>query len=161
MSHSKFSFLIFCCLVQLNILAASFTPASKAPDFPDYNPFANEGIFVLNNDDAYNLVYRCKIKTSEELEYWILSENLIRLVDKRLKSFLKKNKLSTPNKKVHKQFFGMKTDANHKFIYIFVYPPPSSAAGKEQGNSILLCGNISDAYLKIEFDYKTLKFLKL
>ena len=161
MDHSKFSLLIICCLIQVNILAATFTPTSKAADFPDYNPFANEGIFALNNEDAYHLVYRCKIKPSEELDYWILSESLIRLVDKRLKVFLKKNKLSSPTKKVHKQFFGMKTDANHKFIYIFIYPPPSSAAGKEQGNSILLCGNISDAYHKIEFDYKTLKFLKL
>jgi hypothetical protein len=161
MSHSNFSFLIICCLIQVSILAASFTPAAKEPDFPDFNPFAEEGIFSLNHKDAYNLVYRCKIRPSEELEYWILSENLIRLVDKRLKAFLKKNKLSSPTKKVHKQFFGMKTDANHKFIYIFVYPKPSSAAGKEQGNAILLCGNISKAYHKIEFDYKTLKFLKL
>lgn len=161
MRHSKFSLLILCCLIQVGIQATSFTQASKAPDFPDYNPFANEGIFSLNNEDAYNLVYRCKIKPSKELEYWILSESLIRLVDKKLNTFLKKNKLSSPTKKVHKQFFGMKTDSNHKFIYIFIYPPPSSAVGKEQGNSILLCGNSSDFYHKIEFDYKTLNFLKL
>ena len=161
MHYYKYSIFIFTCLLQTNILATSFTSTSKAADFPDYNPFKNEGIFSLNDEDAYHLVYRCKIKPSEELDYWIISESLIRLVDKRLNAFLKKNKLSSSAKKVHKQFFGMKTDANHKFIYIFVYPPPSSAAGREEGNSILLCGNISDAYLKLEFDYKTLKFLKL
>ena len=142
-----------------NLLATSFIPSSKTVEFPDYNPFAKEGIFPLTSEDSYNLVNHCKIKPSENLEYWVLSENLIRLVDKRLNAYLKK--LNHSLKKKHKQFFGMKTDSQHKFIYIFVYPIPSAAIDKEQGNHILLCSDISDTYIKVQFDYKSIMFSTL
>jgi hypothetical protein len=147
--------------LQSATMATSFTPISKTPQFPDYTPFKGEGIFVLESEESDILVLRCSLQPTETLTYWVLSEQLVRLVDKKLNLYLKEKKYLLADKKRHKQFFGMKREDGHKFIYVFVYPKPSAAIDKEQGNSLLLCGNISNSYLKIEFDYKSLTFKTL
>jgi len=118
-------------------------------------------VYLVEHKDAKQVITQCKLQQGEKPTHWVITKDYVNVLDGLLQKRAKGLGITDVLKTSHLQYMGVQTNAGKKYVYIFVYRPPSRVIDKEVGNPIVLCRKSSPTQHLIEVDVDTAKYNKV